>query len=378
MNKKEIYDLTYITIDSLSEGVGSSQITPLVSILSKNGLKINLISFEKVEPTNFLQQHLKKLGVHWNFQEFGSAGILGGVERLNVLRRAIPVTRLIHARSDIPAVSGITSNEGPVLWDVRSLWADQKVLIEKSRTNMSLYHLYRGLESIAARKSIAMSTLTSAVVPILESRHRKLPQLRAVVPTAVNLDRFRVGTTLPAVVCALFSGTYNEYYDMDLSALFMNELRKKIKVDAHWARPLESNRTIIGVGESRVFPATQSEMAEIIPNYSFGLAICKLDAGPSLTASMPTKIGEFLACGRPVVVNKGLGDMDQFIEEFNVGVVLNGESSNTEKGASTLVNLLSDPETPSRCRALAEKYFSMHVGAHRYLELYSKMLPSPN
>jgi hypothetical protein len=59
-------------------------------------------------------------------------------------------------------------------------------------------------------------------------------------------------------------------------------------------------------------------------------------------------------------------------------VILNGGLSNTEKGASKLVSLLSDPETPSRCRALAEKYFSMHVGANRYLELYSKMLPTPN
>lgn len=40
MNKKRKYDLTYISIDALSEGVGSSQIIPLISRLSKTGLKI--------------------------------------------------------------------------------------------------------------------------------------------------------------------------------------------------------------------------------------------------------------------------------------------------------------------------------------------------
>jgi glycosyltransferase involved in cell wall biosynthesis len=179
---------------------------------------------------------------------------------------------------------------------------------------------------------------------------------------------------MPDDVRALFSGTYNDYYDLDLSALFMNELRKQVDVDTHWARPLESSKSLIGVGESKIFIASQLDMPELIPSYSFGVAICKLNGGPSLTAAMPTKIGEFLACGRPVVVNKGLGDMDRFIQEFNAGVVIDGEQDNLEEGASGLASLLSDPETPSRCRALAEKYFSMQNGAKKYLDLYTKML----
>ena len=115
-------------------------------------------------------------------------------------------------------------------------------------------------------------------------------------------------------------------------------------------------------------------MANLIPHYSFGVSVCKMDAGPSLAAAMPTKIGEFLACGRPIVVNKGLGDMDQFIDEFDAGVVLDGSSSNLVESASRLANLLLDSDTPRRCRALAEKYFSMDVGASKYLDLYSQLL----
>ena len=144
--------------------------------------------------------------------------------------------------------------------------------------------------------------------------------------------------------------------------------------ETHWAKPEESSRLKLNVGENKIFSAPQNEMANIISSYSFGVSICKLDAGPSLAAAMPTKIAEFLACGRPVVVNKGLGDMDQFIEEFNAGVILNGEQNNLVENASKLNEIISDPETPRRCRALAEKYFSMDVGAFRYLDLYSQML----
>ena len=374
MSKYENFDLTYVTIDSLTEGVGSSQIIPLINHLRKTGIKINLISYEKIQPPTDLLNLIKSLGVEWNPRPFGSNGFIGGIGRLNNLRREIPRTNLIHARSDIPAVAGIFSGEAPVLWDVRSLWADQKVMIQKSILNKSLYRSYLGLEGIAANKSVAMSTLTSAVIPILEQRHRSLPYFRTVVPTAVDLDRFQLSPKTPSKIRALFSGTYNDYYDLDLSSQFMEELRKQIVVETDWARPIESNKSSLGVGEERVFPATQTGMAELIPNYSFGISICKMNAGPSLTAAMPTKIGEFLACGRPVVVNKGLGDMDQFFNEFDAGVILDGSPGNLTKAASQLIYLISDPETPQRCRALAEKYFSMEVGARKYLDLYSQML----
>lgn len=198
MKKNFRFDLTYVTIDSLSEGVGSSQITPLISRLSKSGLKINLITYEKSNPSSELVDYFESIGVEWNWRPFGSNGLKGGVVRLNDLRQEIPRTNLIHARSDIPAVSAITSGQAPVLWDVRSLWADQKVMIQKSLVNKTLYGIYRGLESVAASRSVGMSTLTSAVIPILEQRHIRLPLLRTVVPTAVDLNYFKLNPTMPS------------------------------------------------------------------------------------------------------------------------------------------------------------------------------------
>ena len=367
------FDLTYITIDSLTEGVGSSQIRPLISRLSEFGLKINLISFEKSQPKIEIIDYFKGLEVDWNFREFKSTGFINGITRIDELRREIPETALIHARSDIPAISGIASHQAPVLWDVRSLWADQKVMIQRSRLNKLNYAFYRTFESIAAAASVGMSTLTHAVVPILEERHRKLPTKRIVVPTAVDLNRFKLVEIFPSSYMALFSGTYNDYYDLPLSAAFMKEFKTKVDVDIHWARPLESSKPKINVGEDKIFHSVQLEMASLIPNYSFGVSICKLDAGPSLTAAMPTKIAEFLACGRPVVINRGLGDMDQFIEEFDAGVILDGSLVNLKESVNRMLNLLADPLTPFRCRALAEKYFDMDRGAAKYLTLYNEL-----
>jgi len=374
MTNYENYDLTYVTIDSLSEGVGSSQIVPLIKRLNDTGLKIRLISFEKANPNYKLIDYFRESQVDWQFLPFGPGGVIGGVDRLNKLRRAIPKTNLIHARSDIPAVSSIASNQAPVLWDVRSLWADQKIMKLDSFKNRGLYNIYKSFENISAYKSLGMSTLTNAIVPLLEQRHGRLPSLRIVVPTSVDLQHFVLQTKLPTEVKVLFSGTYSDYYDLELSAEFLRELSRKVEIRIDWARPIETVSTQLGVGEENVFPVTQGEMARIIPFYSFGMSVCKLDAGPSLAAAMPTKIAEFLACGRPIVVNKGLGDLDELVKEFDAGVILDGTRSNLVTSSSNLLRLLRDPLTPSRCRALAEKHFNLENGVEKYLKLYSQIL----
>lgn len=367
------FDVSYVTVDSISEGVGSSQILPLLQRISNSGLAVNLISFEKIEPSQELQEALRSSGVNWNMRQFRAHGALGGLSRLREISKQIPETRIIHARSDIPAVASSLSRKAPILWDVRSLWADQKAFVETNPIRKRILKSYGALESIASFNATAMSTLTHKVVPELERRHRRLPKLRIVVPTAVDLRRFEFSPIIPNPVRGLYSGTYNDYYDLALSERFIGALKEISAVDVHWARPRESHRNSLDAGETSVFEATQKEMADIISHYSFGLSICKIDAGPSLKAAMPTKIAEFLACGRPVVLNAGLGDFDEYIQEFNAGVLLNGTPEELQVRALQLMELLVDPGTPDRCRQLAEKYFDIDKGAKKYLDLYEQM-----
>jgi glycosyltransferase involved in cell wall biosynthesis len=363
-----------VTIDSISEGVGSSQILPLLGRIADAGLAINLISFEKNLPSKSVVSELEKSKILWTKRAFEKPGYLGGLSRLLEMRSEITNTEIVHARSDIPAVAAILSREAPILWDIRSLWADQRAFMETNPLKKQAIGSLRILESIASVGSSAISTLTASVVPVLEARHKYLPKLKIVVPTAVDLDRFRFVSRLPTINSALYSGTYNDYYDLLLSKKFIEEMSKLGPLEVKWARPKESTRNALNAGEDSSFVANQIEMAGIIPNYSFGISICKIAAGPSLKAAMPTKAAEFLACGRPMVINAGLGDLDKYIEEFDAGVVLDGTDKNLVDKAQHLSELLADPGTPSRCRALAEKYFDIEEGVRKYLETYSLML----
>jgi glycosyltransferase involved in cell wall biosynthesis len=372
------YDLTYVTIDSVSEGVGSSQIVPLLRNLSRAGLRIQLISFEKTVPEPELRELLASLRVDWNLRPFGSYGFVGGISRFMSLRSQIPQTRLVHARSDISTVAALSQGHDKVLWDVRSLWADQKVIIQDTKVNKSLYNAYRKLENYSAHHSLGMSTLTNAIVPILEERNNRIPQLKTMVTTSVDTDVFKSQQIPPKKIQVLFSGTYNNYYDLELSKVFLKGLKKRVPIETHWARPVESSTRSLGVGETKIIASSQHQMANLIPSYSFGVSICKIQSGPSLKAAMPTKLGEFLACGRPIVVNKGLGDMDEYLEKYNIGVALDDNPYNLEESIDNLLRILLDKSTPDRCRYVAEKYFSMESGTRNYLDLYTRMLGHEN
>ena len=114
-----------------------------------------------------------------------------------------------------------------------------------------------------------------------------------------------------------------------------------------------------------------TEMARLVSSCHLGLSICRDDAGVSLLAAMPTKIGEFLASGRPVVVNPGLVDAVGLLEQNECGVVFGPSGSkDVERAVDQIEHLLNDPGTPERCRSLAESHFDLDRGVERLASVY--------
>jgi len=370
-NKK--FDITYVSVDSIQEGVGSSQIMPLILGLAKKGKQVCLITFEKVTPPKDLVEMFSRAGVEWIAKEFGKPGAIGGIVRLNSLRRSIPNSLVLHGRSDIATAAAIWSGvNAPVLWDVRSLWSDQRLLIGTAGWNRLTARGARKIEDLAARKSTAMTSLTAAVVPILEQRHKRIPIIREVIPTCVQTSKF-LPTPMPdGQITCLLSGTFNNYYDIKRTKQVLDEIKKTVNLRTVWARAAESPTEKLGVGEDVIVSATHSEMPKLVAESHFGIAICKQDNLESLAAAVPTKIGEFLASGRPIIVSNGIGDLDQMLTNSQTGIVINHRDS-LETIAEQIILLLSDPETPNRCREHAMQHFDMDKSVDKYLKIYDRM-----
>ena len=367
------FDITYLSVDSIQEGVGSSQITPLILALANKGKDVCLITFEKTAPKSDLVEVLAAAGVMWIAKDFGKLGALAGVKRLNSLRRAIPHSSILHGRSDISTAAAIWSSvEAPVLWDVRSLWSDQRLLTGTAGWNRFTARGARSLEDLSARKSDAMTTLTDAVVPILQQRHKRIPEIREVIPTCVQTKMFLPSPMPEGQITCLLSGTFNNYYDLKRTKDVLDAIKKRINLRVSWARAGESPTKRLGVGEDVIIGSTHSQMPKLVKESHFGIAICKQDNLDSLAAAVPTKIGEFLASGRPVIVSNGIGDLDLMLESTQTGVVLDHNDS-LHTVAEQIIALLDDLGTPARCRGLAMHHFDMEKSVDRYLEIYDRM-----
>jgi len=367
-------EIVYVTHDSLSEGIGMSQIVPVLLGLSKSGFSVGVISCEKRQPSQQLVEVLSQEDIFWKPIKFGRNGAIGGVGRIVRIGLNLPSAKVYHCRGDISATATSLRTRKPFLWDVRGLWLDQKIIQSNLQKKYLVIFLAKLLEKRAASKASAVSTLTSAVYPVLRSRHPKMTSKHSVVPTCTDLNKFAFSPLLPTENILLLSGVFNNYYDLEVTRQFIQKFKASFNLSVIWCHGVEAERSELGVGESTIKVLTQSDMPDEIANSSFGLAICKENIGESLLGVMPTKVAEFLATGRPVVVSKGLGDLDFMLSEFKAGVVLNSDC--LDDSVSELETLLQDRSTPARCRDLAEKYFSMELAVEEYVAVLKGLIDS--
>jgi glycosyltransferase involved in cell wall biosynthesis len=95
----------------------------------------------------------------------------------------------------------------------------------------------------------------------------------------------------------------------------------------------------------------------------------------SRAACAPTKLAEFLGCGKPCLSNAGVGDMAEILQENGAGVaIVRFDAQSLNDGLLQLLALVEDPGTKQRCVETARKHFSLDEGVQRYAILYRSML----
>ena len=104
-------------------------------------------------------------------------------------------------------------------------------------------------------------------------------------------------------------------------------------------------------------------------------ALCFYQPKFSEIAASPTKVGEYLGAGLPVVATAGIGDLDALVEGHDVGVLVDDFSPGAYADAfERVLRLAEDPGCRDRCRAVARTHLSLHaVGIPRYDRLYHEV-----
>ena len=400
----------FLTYDGLLSPLGQSQILPYLRGLQRRGHQVSILSFEQgknADPSaqSALRAELAGEGLSWFARRYHkrptapatSYDILTGAATARgiVARQGIEV---LHARSYIPLLMALlVAGPRKVLFDMRGFWADERVdgkLWDPARTvPRTMYKLAKGLERWGLRRADHVVVLTHAgarVMPEIPGVTSPLPPI-SVIPTCVDLERFR---PLPDVAARaarrrelglpesapilLYQGSIGTWYMLPEMVAFVKQAKRRWP-DLLWLVLAPSEHELFrrqcaeaGLVEGRDYrlealshkqvprwlPAADASLFFIRPTYS------KL-------SSCPTKFGECLACGIPVVANTGVGDVGETISRHQVGVAVSHfDEPAYEQAMLGLERLLADPETAVRCRAAAEADFALANAVESYDSIY--------
>jgi glycosyltransferase involved in cell wall biosynthesis len=123
-------------------------------------------------------------------------------------------------------------------------------------------------------------------------------------------------------------------------------------------------------GDVRVHAASREEVPHWLGAADLGLFFVRPVF--SKKAASPTKLGEMLAVGLPVVTNSGVGDVDQIIADLGAGVVVSSfDSAAYEQAVETVSNLKIDPR---QLREHARRWFDIRHGIEKYDGIYRRMI----
>ena len=384
--------VVYVSYDGALDPLGGSQVIPYLLGLSRRGVRFSLVSFEKPERWSDtrsrigLQRRLDDAGVRWVALPYHRrprllAKGLDVSAGAKAIRREVRQTgaAIVHCRGDMTMAMARFSR-GPsvrLLYDIRGFFSDERVEGGSWPRGGIVDRAVGRLEAGNWSRAAGFVVLTEAARRRLAERHPSLPPHR-VIPTCVDLERFRPSMDRTPEFSVVYGGSMGSAYPSDAIVAFARAAARNLSAPALFLTPHQDEARRAGATPewSEVFTVPSAEMPRWLQRCR--AAFCLYRPGSYLAATSPTKIGEALAMGLPVAVNRGIGDLDSIIEGSAVGVLIESFTEDAYQAASArLRELVEDGGTAARCRRVAEERFGLAEGIEKYCTLYHELLQSP-
>jgi predicted GTPase len=94
----------------------------------------------------------------------------------------------------------------------------------------------------------------------------------------------------------------------------------------------------------------------------------------SKEASSPTKQGELMSMGIPIITNKGIGDTEEILKAANAGYIVNAFNElEYEMLVAQMPEIVSDDRKAQIIQG-AFDYFSLEEGVKKYATVYKSLL----
>lgn len=389
----------YLSYNGLMEQLGQSQVFPYLKSLAV-GRHIVLMTFEKPRDLADSERYARfrkvtrDAGIRWIPLRYHKRPIALAtaydlivgfvVGAFQCLTRRITV---VHARGHVMALLGLAIKRcfrPRFIFDVRGFYLDQRVEMGLSRENSRGFRIARWLETRALRAADVIVALSRPAVdvmktwPALAGRNVRFE----VVPTCTDLERFTpdAGTGPQRPLTIGYAGNAGQGYDFE-PVLDVYEAIRAIRPDARLRIINRNDRAFIrsclatrGLtnGNVELLSADYAEMPAQLRQIDIGVFFYRWRK--SHVSSVPTRMGEFLACGVICVSNTSGAFVREILEGEGLGVVLpDFQPDSLRRAAIEAVQLAVRPDIRARCADAAKRYFSLEEGVATYARVYADL-----
>ena len=404
----------FISYNGMLDPLGQTQVLPYLRALAQRGVEFTLLSFERsraftpegAQICEQLRRELETQGIEWHRLRYHQRpsvpatiyDVLAGIRKASVLVQRNRI-EMVHARSHIPATIALALKRRfgiKMIFDLRGLMAEEYVDAEHWRKGSLAYRITKSTEQLILAQTDAIVTLTERIWPII--REWKGLQGRnphhEVIPCCVDLDRFRFSEAerarrraelgLNDQFTIVYSGSLDGWYLTETMAdFFAGFVQRNPNAHLLWltngsperVRQVMDSRNI-GPDHYSIFSVAATEVPSYLAAADAGLSFIK--RCESKVASSPTKNGEYLACGLPLILNAGIGDSDSLINDWKAGVLIEEFNERAYGDAAAAIQTwVGSPGARGKARRVAEELFDLNaVAAERYASLYERVLNS--
>lgn len=399
--------IVYLSYDGITDPLGQSQILPYIFGINKvKDYKITIISFEKNKNLKILKSkisnELSASYIDWiplNYIKYPP--IISTLIDLYKLKSALiklsnnKFIDLIHARSYITSLVALKfkkTHKTPFIFDMRGFFADERIdgkIWEKEHfLYKRVYNFFKKKEAEYLQLSNHTISLTSAGKKEIYSwgLHNLSPI--TIIPCCTDENLFssenitdvreELGIKDSDFIIS-YVGSTGTWYMIDEMMDFFKILIK-IKSDAKFLFITKDSREkIFEKGYQKNIPKSailvKESSREMMPSYIgvSNFSIFFILPFYSKKASSPTKMGEIMNLGIPIICNSGVGDVDEVMDKSMPELMVK-EFTNQEYLRVIDLILKGYKADRNTIKKTSHNYYSLDNGIKKYLDIYKQIL----
>ena len=404
--------ILFISYDGMTDPLGQSQVIPYLTSLTNYGYRFTILSCDKpglyAKGKEYVLELIRPYPVKWiSVPYHRNPPVLSSVYDYWKLRKvALKLFRkdpfvMVHTRPGVPSLIGMWLKKKlgvKFLNDVRGFWADERVdggmWNLKNPLYRRIYNFFKKHEFECLEKADYTTCVTEKARKEMQSWKNipNQPIRIEVIPCSVDMVLFNPEAIDPQLmnkfkkelgidgsgIIISYLGSIGGWYlteEMmqcckvistripDARFLFISPHRHEIILSAADKREIPRDRIIIVKGKRHEIPSLLS-----FSDYSLFF----IKPAYSKISSSPTKHGEIMAMGIPVITNEGVGDVSDIVEKYHGGYVIPEltEKNYQQVAESIAVRHLFDKD---EIRKGAEEFYSLEIAIKKYLLVYNSI-----